>query len=133
MSIELLTEFEIQNASKEIVYDLVKLTPSDAFKVLHQALGQVIKANLNTDYAKPESLMYPYNPVLKRRKQQMKVDADPELKAFIHSLKTYHSTNEIVALCVKKFGKKRAPSKSSLGRYFQRLKNPNISFKEPLK
>ncbi|WP_067863646.1 hypothetical protein [Neptuniibacter marinus] len=49
------------------------------------------------------------------------VEKDPELEAFILSLRGFRTIADIRTACVKKFGNKRVPSKSSLHRYIQKL------------
>ena len=119
-----LSEHEIYQQSRVILSDLSALNPSDALKILNKVQWVLINESLNAEYTSGKQV-YPYNPVLKRRGQIMKVDADPEMREFIMNLNTYLSIKDIVALCVEKFGKARAPSRSALHRWLQRLKRPN--------
>jgi hypothetical protein len=53
--------------------------------------------------------------------QKGKIDRDPEINAFLHEIDHYLTLSELHALLVGKFGKVRAPSRSSLGRHFKKL------------
>ena len=61
--------------------------------------------------------------VLQPRKAGRKhsIEKDPELEVFILSLRGSRTISDIRTACVKKFGDKRAPSKSALHRYIQKL------------
>ena len=55
------------------------------------------------------------------REQPTTIDSDPQMKAFILSLKISQTLDEIVSLCEERFGSQRSPSKSGLLRYIQKL------------
>lgn len=62
-------------------------------------------------------------PVLRLRPHErlMDIEKDPELEAFILTQSASYTIEHIRMQCVREFGEKRAPSKSALHRYIQRL------------
>nr|WP_050908325.1 hypothetical protein [Vibrio harveyi] len=68
---------------------------------------------------------YGYKATLGRERSKRylnKIDLDPELKAFLLSLKLEDlRKTEVLKLCIKKFGKERSPSYSGLNRALPKL------------
>jgi hypothetical protein len=48
------------------------------------------------------------------------IDADPEISAFVAARLGKMTQKAILAACVAEFGPRRAPSKSAIGRFYQR-------------
>jgi hypothetical protein len=63
------------------------------------------------------------NPLLERRPVGgiSRVEQDREIFEFINGLDRYYSINELRGLIIEKFGEKRAPSKSGLGRFLTNI------------
>ncbi|MEW7986508.1 MAG: hypothetical protein AB2777_22375 [Candidatus Thiodiazotropha endolucinida] len=124
---EALTQKKVRYFAEVLVQTLPKISLKDALRVFNEAIFQVIRNSTTKPCDKPVKL-----PIanLKRRASAgrvAKIEADPEIKAFIHQLRGYHSYPEIARLCAHKFGKKRAPSKSAVGRYIKKISDEEIS------
>jgi len=52
----------------------------------------------------------------------MKVELDPDLQEFIHSIKEPMTIEGQRDLCIEEFGTERVSSKSALGRYLQKVR-----------
>lgn len=67
------------------------------------------------------------NPHLIRRRRggTSPIDMDQEVKEYILGIDRYLSLNAMHEEIVKKFGKKRAPSRSAIGRFLQRVNREN--------
>ncbi len=68
-------------------------------------------------------MTFPFNPYLIRRPRGTKSRfiIDSELAEFMGTIGKYHTLKELRLLLVEHFGEKRAPSKSSIHRYIQRI------------
>lgn len=115
-----LSEIEIRRKARDIVAALTDVAGMDAMKIVNQAQSIILRESLAVSPG-PDCQVYPFNPNLVRRGPVSKIDADPELKEFIHSLPAYHGVEQIAAMCVERFGVDRAPSKSAVHRYLQKL------------
>lgn len=103
---------------------LSDLTGSEALRIIHIVLGRLLMARTpEIAAAFPGRVAPSINPDLLRRPRglQSKITNDHEIRDFIHGLRGYHTIDKIVGLCARKFGRKRAPSRSAVGRYLQRL------------
>lgn len=60
--------------------------------------------------------------VMQSRIRRSNIESDPEVEAFLLSLKGYMSLADMRQACIEKFGAKRAPSRSALQRYISKLK-----------
>ncbi|WP_029132704.1 hypothetical protein [Sedimenticola selenatireducens] len=118
--VQRLSEIEIRRKARDIVAALIDVAGMDAMMIVNQALSIILRESLTVS-PPPGSQVYPFNPNLIRRGRVSKIDADPAVKAFIHSLPVYHGVARISALCVERFGKARAPSKNTVHRYLQKL------------
>lgn len=95
------------------------LSPEEVVDVLTQQLRAVA-----TKAVKAKRSQEPLPSVLHERSRGRPfiVEADPELEQFILAQSGRQTLQHIVELCVEKFGKERAPSKSALQRYIQKFK-----------
>jgi len=57
------------------------------------------------------------------RRDLMKIENDPELRAFVDDVIRHLTFDEAVAACRQKFGQSRAPGRSTIHRYWTRIKN----------
>ncbi|MEJ1341200.1 MAG: hypothetical protein RPU14_03880 [Candidatus Sedimenticola sp. (ex Thyasira tokunagai)] len=115
-----LSEIEIHRKARIVVSDLAEMPGFDAMMVINQAQSIILRENL-AKTPLPAPPVHPFNPNLMRRRHVSMIDADAELKAFIHGLPAYTTIDEITTLCREQFGAVRAPSRSSIGRYLQNL------------
>lgn len=118
---EALTQKKVRYFAELLVQTLPKISLTDALRVFNEAIIQVVRNSTKNPCDKPVKL-----PIanLKRRARAgrvSKIEVDPEIKAFIHQLRGYHSYPEIARRCAHKFGKQRAPSKSAVGRYIKKI------------
>ncbi|MBQ0796245.1 hypothetical protein [Zhongshania sp.] len=96
----------------------------EAIKTLNQATLFLIENAHGVDAV---GRVYPLEtPLLRSRRRLSKIDADEEVRAFLHSLPCAYTIDELEAACRSKFGYERAPSSSAIHRYIQRLKAPRI-------
>ena len=104
--------------AQRVVKELESMSINDALTVLHKAFGIVIHENINVIHPELSQPIYPINPNLVRRPRGgvSKIERDPEIKAFIYNLPMYLTVIQIAEECKKKFGIKRAPSKSAVHR-----------------
>ncbi len=115
-----LSEFEIHKKAREIVSGLLDMPALDAMMIVIQAINIIARENIAIGYV-PSPPASAFNPYLRRHGQISKIDADPEIKAFIHGISDDMTIKEIAEQCQRRFGKNRAPSKSAVGRYLQKL------------
>jgi hypothetical protein len=112
------TPFEAEKlrAFRAVQAAVQHLTASDVVDVLTQQLREVA-SNIPED--RPATVL----PVLRDRSSRpCKVELDPELEAFILSQSVCLSIEHIRRECIKQFGAERAPSRSGLNRYINKLK-----------
>ena len=108
---------ETQKQVQSITKFLGSLHALDALQVLNQVSIAVLARAPRSDFDSLEvSQTYKR---LSRRGRPSKIDRDPELKAFILSLDDHLFLHEITDKCVRKFGVKRALSRSGLHRFIQ--------------
>ena len=93
------------------------LTTSDVVDVLTQQLREVAAAM-------PEAKPAPSLAVLRDRTRGRlsNIEQDSALETFILTQSASLTIEHIRRECIKEFGEKRAPSKSAIHRYIQRLK-----------
>lgn len=70
------------------------------------------------------------NLLRKRPGNISRIEKDPEVKEFIHNLDRYYTGPELLTMIEDRFGKMRTPSKSSLGRYLQKISRVDTPIKE---
>ncbi len=103
-----------------ILKQLSGLSLSDVLKLLSQVINQLLKkVESGNNYQKP---IFKTNENFLPRGQKMKVELDPELEEFIHSINDLMTIRDIRELCIEKFGKERVPSKSAIGRYLIKVR-----------
>ncbi|MEW8050756.1 MAG: hypothetical protein AB2809_10295 [Candidatus Thiodiazotropha sp.] len=124
-----MTQKKIRYFAEVLVQTLPKISLKDALRVFNEAIFQVIRNSTTKHCDKPVKL-----PIanLKRRARAgrvAKIEADPEIKAFIHQC-GYLSYPEIARRCAHKFGKRRAPSKSAVGRYIKKITDEELPFEK---
>ena len=99
---------------------LRQLTLADALEVTGQLLAELSTSELTdirqTSTRASASVLQP-----RKAGRRHSIETDAELEAFILSLRGSRTIADIRTACVKKFGDKRAPSKSALHRYIQKL------------
>lgn len=105
-----------------IVTILSGLNKLEAVSILTAALSMIV-AQLSESEIEPAKVTSPVSTHLKRFRPGgiSIVDKDPEIKAYIHSIDRYLTVEAMRNDLVKQFGKDRAPSKSGLGRYLQKI------------
>lgn len=57
-----------------------------------------------------------------RKGRASRVDLDDEVRAFLNDLVGRQTLKQLVAACQKKFGLERSPSRSTIHRYWQRVR-----------
>ncbi len=113
--------------TERVLATLGNLPAADALQVLNTAMGEVLAGiNCAPDIAAPQAVS-PLLASLMQRTQggHSRIDSDPELLAFILGLPAHLTYPQIEAACRANFGAERAPSKSAIHRFVQRLKHPN--------
>ncbi len=116
-----LPQEQIEAFAQSLLTNLRGLSIKDSLLVLSAAIRRVVRSDHGTLGKHSRSL-----PIanLKRRSSSgrvSKIESDPEVQRFIHELKRYHTYSEIEQFCITAFGVKRAPRKSSIGRYIQKI------------
>ncbi len=103
---------------------LKQLSLAEALEVTGQLLAELSTSETApvklTSVRTSASVLQPGKAVRKHS-----IEKDPELEAFILSLRGSRTIADIRTACAKKFGDKRAPSKSALHRYIQKLQYRN--------
>lgn len=110
-------EAEKQRAFNAVQAAVQNLSPTDVVDVLTQQLREVASA-IQEPSPQPALL------VLRARKRGplSKVEDDPEVEAFILKQSATRTVEHLLQQCVREFGKERAPSRSGLYRYIDKLK-----------
>ncbi len=95
------------------------LSPEEVVDVLTQQLKTVARRAVKRTAA-PE----PKLAVLRDRPagRPSSIELDPELELFILAQSSSQTIEHIRQLCIKEFGEERAPKRSTLHRYIQKLK-----------
>ena len=104
-----------------LIVALKGLTLGNALAALLEAARHLLNETDSSDYYNSTPLSL--GNLTRRTKggRLPKIESDPELQSFLHGIIGYHSLSELVRLCQEKFGMERAPSKSCLHRYTQKL------------
>lgn len=113
-----MTRDEINKQSLAVVTSLTGLNRVDSIKILSSAIQIIAEANAPADILDTPGIAFNKNLV---RKHTSFFDRHPELMIFISNLDRYYTAGEMLELIEKNFGKALVPSKSSLGRYLQRI------------
>jgi len=120
-----LTDNEIQYKARKLIAQLQGVNPYDAVRVLNQSTSIILEENNTLFEALKNQSVMPINPDLLRKRSRSKIMNDSEIRSFIHLFEVAPNDgvmNAIRDACIKKFGKKRAPSRSSIGRYLLNIK-----------
>lgn len=119
-----MTDSIISSKASDVVSMLSGLATTQALQALNIAMGEVLE-QIRDEF--PSSPLLPAHPMLLKRCKGNPsiIKSDKEIKAFIHNIKQPMTVVQIHEACVGRFGKDRAPSKSSVHRYLQSLKYPN--------
>ncbi|SEO69462.1 hypothetical protein [Aquisalimonas asiatica] len=124
----MLSNAEARQRGHQILSRLSSLSGAEMIQVLNTAMTEVI-AGMEGRRGDPP-LISPSLPesaaVLAERRpgRASTIRTNPEIRAFIHSLRGYRTYDEITAACRKRFGS-RSPSRSAIHRYIMQLKYPN--------
>jgi|GEM_PF-1292079 hypothetical protein len=111
----MLTKAELNHRRFQVLEALKDLSSSEALAVVGVAMQELSGRNLGGEpRSSAEEIM--------TRRSRLKVEGDPEVRDFIHSLHGFNSVDQIVETCKERFGS-RAPSKSAVYAYFRRLKS----------
>jgi hypothetical protein len=113
---------QIIQQAEGIVENLKGLRQNDAIAILSAGIYMIA-----LEQAPPEKVLknsyFGFNPHLRRVRPggNCIIDNDLEIKEYIHNLDRYLPLNDLRDELVKKFGESRAPSRSSIGRYLQKI------------
>lgn len=122
---------EIIQRAEVIVNGMMGLSMNDAVAILSTGIYIIATGH---DRAKDilEKSCYGFNPNVRRVRPGgiSLIDKNPEVKAYIHGIDRYLSVESLHRELVKRFGKERAPSKSSIGRYLQKISKANCQHQE---
>jgi len=113
---------KINRHAKVIMLDLGEYNQREAISILAAAISMIASQPEQAGDRLDEPCAAFMSNLLRRRPGVIsRVENDPEIKAFIHSLDRYYSSPDLLAMIEKRFGKERTPSKSGLGRYLQKI------------
>lgn len=116
---------EARHRARFLLASLGPLPAVEALQVLNAAVAHVLNLAQAEDR---ERLSAPVGvPVFRsarRRGRVSTVESDSEVLAFVHALPAHYTYQQIADACRERFGD-RAPSRSALHRYGQKLKYPN--------
>lgn len=115
-----LSEMQIQRKAREVIGSLEGTNPRDAIQVLSKSIYLILKENSEVFNHLHKQSVAPIHPDTFKKKPRGTVERNPDIQDFIHSLFPAGQT-EVAIACKKKFGK-RAPSKSAIDRYYQKLR-----------
>jgi hypothetical protein len=120
----MMMQTELEKRSADVIGSLESLSAEDALRVLHAVIGRVITHLPDTGMAER-----PFNPIFIRREllrdrkgRRSKIEQDPEVRDFIHSLPGNLRFDDIIEKCSERFSAHRVPSRSTLHRYVTQLK-----------
>lgn len=120
-----MTDSIITSKASDVVTMLSGLATTQALQALNIAMGEVLEQVKDEIPSKP---LLPVHPLLLKRCKGNPsiIKSDDEIRSFIHGIKQSMTLDQIHEACVDEFGKDRAPSRSSVHRYLQSLKYPNV-------
>lgn len=119
----MLSSQEAQQRARDVELALGQMPPRDALHVLAAVIERAarraeIGGELPPSIAPPSVLAL----TSRRRGSVSKIEADWEVRKFIHDHAERMTYQELEVACRKEFGGKRAPGKSSICRYVQKLR-----------
>lgn len=116
------TSDKIIKRGRAIAIELGEYNQRDAISILAAAISMIALQPEQAGNRLDEPCAAFMSNLLRRRPGAIsRIENDPEIKAFINNLDRYHSGPDLLCMIEKRFGKKRTPSKSSLGRYLQKI------------
>lgn len=115
----MLNSQEARKRAQDIELALGQIPVADAFQVLLKAMERIARrAGMSGNLSMPALTS---DMSLLNRKRS-KIESDPEVRRFIHEYGKSMPYHELAAACRERFGENRAPSKSGIGRYVQKLR-----------
>lgn len=114
---------EAKQHVEQVINVVGNLNTADALRVLNMSVGRVLEQvgqSKTGEFSSP-AIPFPHH-LLHRNIKGSKIERDLELQRFLHSSGRDLTIEEIASMCRKKFGAKRAPSKSAIHRYIKKLK-----------
>lgn len=112
---------ELNQRRDAVLVAIEQLSTADALAVMGATLRELAKCE---NYGQTVAANDPETSsieLLMGGGSRLKVERDPEVQAFIHGLSGSMSIQQIEDACRRQFGS-RAPGRSSIQRYIQRLK-----------
>lgn len=124
----MLNQADLLQRADQLLAQVGELPAADALQVLNAAASRLLKGVQH----QARSLVEPAHmtpPLLCKRSRgaPSKIDTDEEVRAFIHDQSCGMTFEQLEAACRVRFGHQRAPSKSAIHRYVQRLKFPKTT------
>lgn len=119
----MLSSSEVKEKAGVITQQMSGLAVSDALRVISRVMEQVLNKPLkSSDPLMGKPFVSAIANFLPRHiGGRSRIDSDSELKTYIHSIQERRTMKQIANMCQVKFGKKRAPSKSAVGRYIKKI------------
>lgn len=117
----MLSAEELTKRRNRVLGAINTLSPADALAVMSAAMCELSERDSGHHLKAANDTARPSAEEIVGRRSRLKVERDPEIRDFIHSLRGCNSVDEIVEACQKRFGP-RAPGRTAVYRYFQRLK-----------
>lgn len=117
-----MTNDRISKRAKAVVLGLRGYSQRDAISILAEAISILAAQQAEQAGERFDGAYLAFNDNLRRRRGGIsRIEQNPEIKAFIHSVDRYYTGPELLSMIEKRFGAERTPSKSSLGRYLQKI------------
>ena len=115
---------ELQSRMTKLLAILGDLSNVEALQALNQVSAEILRSVEATDASafNVPVIAVPAHLLERRRGRPSKIESDPKLRDFIHELEPGLTIKEIEARCVAMFGEERAPRKSTISRYIQRMR-----------
>ena len=121
----------IGKRARAIVHGLSGYDQREAVSVLASAISMITSQDEQAGDRRGETFIAFNRNLLRKRPGRLpRIEHDPEIESFINNLDQYYTGKDLLAMIEKRFGKKRTPSKSSLGRYLQKIAEAIASAKE---
>jgi len=121
----MLNHADLSQKADQLLAQVGELPAADALQVLNVVAGRLLEGvqNHTRDLVEPANQI---PPLLQKRTRgaPFKIEADEEVRDFIHGLTCSMTYKQLEAACRERFGWLRAPSKSAIQRYVQHLKFP---------
>jgi len=111
----------IKAQAQSIIGNLKGYTWREVVLILSEAFSLIASQQQEVVCESPGNAGYLFRV---RTGKKAKIDKDPEILFFLYGIDRYMTLYELQDLLIEKFGKKRAPSKSALWRYFKNNSTP---------